>query len=497
MKNIQLIYQLDDCLDWICGNHFTRIALQLKHEDLKYSVDITSYLNTEAAKRLNSNENQEPLNLYVTKTNTCCVDLLVTQHVTNLEAIIHFGKVCLSKPELENQNSKLPTLFVFGHKDTSSLDQERLIENTNRIVTHIKSIKETEGLEKIFVAYDTDLIDCANQLRVCLEQDDTLRDFVSVAKLNNPSFLWCTTPNNEPYFIKNEGSKENLFGHYLLDEAVKIYDCAIYLGTRNSIHLTLNGPSHQYRIRNIQDEIDVEKINVSRVLNRRMALVGRLKEEEELNIGVIITNPLPSFQRISAKLESYAKLRKHRLYYISMIQTIDECKIGNFDLCDAFVVINSCTCSMILESLVFNRPIIAEHEFKLACGIEAEYGRVLWTGSSAHLSADDMINKRKVSEVSLALIHTRNELLERCSQARANKWSGMEYKASVGSDGGDGLGGESLEMVEGLHGIASSYASEPLRKSPPSICCSTNNEQEQTNPDCGSSSNDAACSNQC
>lgn len=479
MTNIQLLYQLDECLDWIIDNKFTRIALQLKHEDLKYSVDIMRYLNSETGRRLDQSDTREPLNLYIAKTNTCCVDLLVTQHVKSLDAIIHFGKVCLSKPELENQDCQLPTLFVFGR--SLSLDQEQLIEATNRIITNLKSIKESDNLKRIFVAYDTDLIDCANKLRDRL-QDDDLRECVFVARLNNLSSSWYTTAENEPYFQRYEGSKENLIDHYILDHTAESYDCAIYLGTRNSINLTLNGPSKQFRI-DPRVGADLETINVTRVLNRRMALVGRLKEENELNVGVILTNPLPNIGRVSANLENYAKSRKHRLYYISMIQTIDECKIGNFDLCDAFVVINSCTCSTILESLVFNRPIIAEHEFKLACGIEAEYGRVLWPGSSSHLSADDMINKRKVSDVSLALIHTRNELLERCSQARTNKWSGMEYKASAGIDGGDGLK-ESLEVVEGLHGIASSYASEPLRKS------STNSPPQEEKSSCSSSSVD-------
>lgn len=458
MAEIEDIFQLDQCLDWIIDNNYRRIVIQLKLEDLKHSTDISTYLTEKIQERGLANSNSfYKLDIYITKSNTCCVDLLVTQHISNLDAIIHFGKVCLSKPHLDNKHDQTPILFVF--KSQSILDKE-FPNKSSIIVDEIKNILKLKPSSRICLLYDTSLIDYAHGLENVLRSEN-LSESVHIAQLLFPTNDWHTIPKYLVKINKTQDQDVIHFGHYLLRRAITDYTCAIYLGDRLSIQLALSGPSELYKI-NCYDDMSLERINTSKLLSRRIALVDRLKDEEELNIGVIITNPLPEIGTIINELEEYSKPRKHTLYFISMIQTIDECKIGNFDLCDAFIVINSCTCSTILESLVFNRPILTKLEYKLACGFEAEYGRVVWPGSSSHLSLDDMFNKRKVSDVSVALIHTRNELLERCSQARANKWSGLEYKASDGSSYGEGS--ESLAVEEGLKGIASSYVSEPLTK---------------------------------
>ena len=469
MDIIRHNFQLDDCLDWITANNFKRVVLQLKREALKHSVSITKYLKETYKARTN----EQGLDLYVTQANTCCIDLMITQHVTNVEAIIHFGKVCLSKPEIQNSPSEIPILFVFGTVQPESVTFQ---ETLHRLTNEIESTCKSEPNCMIVILYDTDLIDYADQVEQALRHPN-LTDKIEVANLYCPSPSWSTTRSNQHRFIKDSNhNTDRIFGQYLLNKSIDRYNCAIYLGDRLSIQLTLQCPSKLFKVD--LNNFQFERVSVRRVLNKRMALVGRLKDEEELKIGVIITNPLPDISKVMETLEFYSKARKHTLYFISMIQTIDECKIGNFDSSDAFIVINSCSCSTILESLVFNRPILNDLEFKLACGFEAEYGRVLWPGSSSHLTEDDMINKRKVSDVSLALIHTRNELLERCSLARANKWSGLEYKATVGNDDKGGGGGESLVVEDGLSGIASSYASEPLKKSD---IVSRNNETEQGN----------------
>lgn len=451
MNNICDFYSLDGCLDWILQNGFKRIVIQLKISDLKHSAKITTYLQEKFLERCD-HETNKPLDIYVTQSSTCCVDLIVTQHVSNLDAIIHFGQVCLTKPYIAHQEEERPILFSFGHP---SLETNLFNENVKLIVEEIEALRSSELNLHACILYDTSLIDYATKLEEIITSKG-YRDSIHVAYLSTPNSNWQTVEDFCPRFIKNEAF--TTFGQYLLPKHIRDYNCAIYIGNCPSLTLTLDGPSKLLKF-DCSEQLKIERVNVSKLLNRRMALVGRLKDEEELKIGVIITNPLPDISNAMERLEGYAKKRKHTLYFISMIQTIDECKIGNFDLCDAFIVINSCTCSTILESLVYNRPIITELEFKLVCGFEAEYGRVLWPGTSTHLSEDDMINKRKVSDVTLALIHTRNDLLERCSQARVNKWSGLEYKAT-----GSCEGHESLVIEEGLKGIASSYLSEPLKR---------------------------------
>lgn len=311
------------------------------------------------------------------------------------------------------------------------------------------------------ILYDPNLIIYATSLERLISRHD-LNQHIEVASLSCPTNLWTTTPEFTHKFLSAD-EVCNQFGYFALQKPVKDYDCAIYLGSSISIKLALMGLKELWRLPCFgENQFKPEQVNLSRLLNRRIALVDRLRDEEELRIGVLITNPLPDISEYIDRFEFYANVRKHTLYFISMVQVIDEYKIGNFDICDAFVIINSCCCTTVLESLIFNRPIITDIEFKLACGFGGEYGGVMWPGSCSHSSEEDIMNKRRVSQVSLALVHTRNELLERCSTSRVNKWSGLDYggPSEISGDGGV----ESLDIEEGLAGIASSYASEPLKR---------------------------------
>ena len=451
---MDLDYVKTACLDWIQANNFRRVLIQFKQDHLDDSVAVSNFLKSSGHA-----VDSQPLEVYVTKSNTCCVDLLVTQHVSNIDGIIHVGNVCVAKPELRCDQINKPVLFVFGRPKLSSEQHEA---RCRLILREIRAISEAcADNTRICLFYDANMISFATNLETIIQNSD-LKERVDVANLHNPLANWTTTADYMHKFVQCKND-DNKLGYFALTRPVGDYDCAIYLGENLSIQLSLTGPRNLSRIHQQDDSFQVEKINVSRVLNRRIALVDRLKDNEELKIGVIITNPLPDIDRYMAELESIAKARRHILYFISMIQTTDEYKMGNFDLCDAFVVINSCFCSTILESLVFNRPILTALEFKLACGFEARYGGVLWPGFSSHQSEEDLINKRKVSDISLALVHTRNELLERCSLARVNKWSGLDFKATLDPEK-DGAGSESLDIEEGLTGIASSYSSEPVKR---------------------------------
>lgn len=446
--------QLASCVKWIQENHFKRVVIQLKKELLVHSFHISNYIKAQCS------AGNQLVDIYITQSNTCSVDLLVTQHVSNLDAIIYFGNVCLTQPEICCTTSTVPILFVFGSEKLESSFDSKL----NSILGAVRELLQSQSNLKLCIFYDTSLIDYAIELETKLGQLELNSSVIDVVDLYCPNPSWSTTLEHQGKVRKLIESNAHRHGHYLLKNPIEFYNCSVLLGTRPSLKLILDGPPKVLRI-DCYDSTTPQEISVTRLLNRRMALVNRVKDEEDLKIGVIITNPLPDFAESSKRLKYYASLRKHTLYFISMIQTIDECKIGNFDLCDAFIVINSCTCSTILETLVFNRPILTDYEFKLACGIETEYGRVLWPGSSSTLTDDDKINKRKVSDVSLALVHTRNELLERCSQARLNRWSGMDFKApNVGSDGLTETM-DSLVIEKGLEGVASSYLSEPLGRS--------------------------------
>ena len=49
------------------------------------------------------------MNRFFSRSSSCCVDEVAAQHY-NADAIIHFGRSCLSQP------CKMPALFVFGRQ---------------------------------------------------------------------------------------------------------------------------------------------------------------------------------------------------------------------------------------------------------------------------------------------------------------------------------------------------------------------------------------------
>lgn len=450
-------FQIEDCGKFILNKQLKKVVLELKNDDLKYSVEIIDHIKDQVKSCSQSTSKSESLlEIYVARSNTCSPDLMVTQHVTGVDSIIHFGNLCLSQPEVVESQLKLPILCVFTRK---IVYKKVFDDNFRQLKSYLEDLTSDSKPNSTCILYDTSLIDYVKSLT----DEKALSGRVDVAKLISPNINWETTPHHNSLFVKQlDGKIIRSYGHFGLLKAIENYRCIVYLGTCPQLGLILSGPSKFIKI-DCYEQFEVTEIGVQKLLRRRLATIERIKDYEEMKIGVIVTNPLPNVRAVMERLEISAKQRKHSLYFISMIQTIDECKIGNFDLCDAFIVINSCHCSTILESLSFNRPIITEKEFHLACGMETTYGGVLWEGFSSSsasnlLTGQDLINKRRVSDVSIALNQTRNELLERCNQASANRWFGLEYNTTA-------EGEESLDIEEGLKGIASSYSSEPLKPS--------------------------------
>lgn len=446
-------FQLEECCQYIIRNNFRRVVLQLRKQQLTHSIQIVNYIQNSVECQKGDSEANHSIDLYVTQSNTCCLDLLVTQHVSDVDAIIHFGNLCLSLPNVESTHLNKPILCIFQHQARKNA---KTIESVNKIKLHVQSLLET-GMKSYCIFYDTSCIDFAIYLKECLQ--DLVE--VDLAKLYRPSNSWETTAIHSSFFIDraNTAIGNSPTGFFNLPKSSRTYDCALYIGSTPQLGLILGGPAKFFRI-NPSNEDVLNEIDVKKLLRRRVATIERIKDYEDLRIGVIITNPLPLVKEKMDKFERISQYKRHTLYFVSMIQTIDEFKIGNFDLCDAFIVINSCHCSTILESLYFNRPILTEVEFQIVCGLETEYGGIVWSGMrnpSNSLSGADLSNQRIMSDVSVAMMHTSNELLERCNQANLNRWSGLDYDTN--NEQSD------LDIEAGLKGIASCYSNEPFDSS--------------------------------
>jgi len=83
---------------------------------------------------------------------------------------------------------------------------------------------------------------------------------------------------------------------------------------------------------------------------------------------------------LCSQSKTFAKKLKKKIYFISLVQTIDEYKLGNFADLNAL-------CRQLLFlffSSQFNRfclPVLNWEELEIAAGVKRYYGGVLWNES--------------------------------------------------------------------------------------------------------------------
>ncbi|GAB0095161.1 2-(3-amino-3-carboxypropyl)histidine synthase subunit 2 [Sergentomyia squamirostris] len=90
--------EISKCRKWIEDNKYTRIALQFPDNLLEHSVTVYEDLKKDTE--------VECFILGDTSYGCCCVDEVAASHV-EADALIHFGRACMSK------NSRLPVLYIF------------------------------------------------------------------------------------------------------------------------------------------------------------------------------------------------------------------------------------------------------------------------------------------------------------------------------------------------------------------------------------------------
>jgi len=177
--------------------------------------------------------------------------------------------------------------------------------------------------------------------------------------------------------------------------------------------------------------------------SQRVALIEKFKQKSCRLVGLVFTNPLPKVNELCSQSKTFAKKLKKKIYFISLVQTIDEYKLGNFADLNAFVVVNSCFCSSALNSIDFCLPVLNWEELEIAAGVKRYYGGVLWNESpDIQLSDSDESEENQLC----------NQLIE-TKVFETNKWFGLEVNA--GSN-------EPSIIKSGQKGIASGYENENL-----------------------------------
>ncbi|XP_054162401.1 2-(3-amino-3-carboxypropyl)histidine synthase subunit 2-like [Oppia nitens] len=422
-KELTELFDLNGCVEWIEENNYLRTCLQFSSDVLQYSSTIALILK----KRTQSD-------YCISYSMMCCVDYLSVKHLNqySVDCIIYFGNVCLTTSQLTDS---LPVLYVFTKNvKTESLD---FIES---------AIVEIDPINCLFL-YTTNNAFLAMQVIERFESNDKMKTIVSLAKLNKQSDKWYFTDSVKSVIdSKDDKTSDTKLGPFKITNDISSYDLVIYLGQCNSLELILNCSKLL--------EIDVNNstkrlINGSKELGKRVALIEKFKQKSCHLIGFLITNPLPNVNEICCQSKKLSKRLHKKLYYISLIQAIDEYKLGNFGELNGFVVINSCYCSTALNSIDYYLPVLNWTEYQIACGVTKHYGGVLWNDNlddtSEPISDHSDIDEASVDDLNKRLIET--QVFE------TNKWFGLQVNA------GDR---EAAVIKSGQKGIASEYENENI-----------------------------------
>ena len=411
---------LGDCVRWITTRSLQRIAIQFAPEDLPDSPRVCQELT-----RLTSAEHE----FFVVLTASCGVDFLAPLRLGSdfFQGIIAFGSavgsLCLAP---DTPFAKLPVLYVFGDR----YDGEDLAFARQQPVL--------QDCDVLFY----DLSHAALVAR--LIQDGAISQS-KAAKITRSSDQWTFSSNVASLVTSESADSGRVFGHFSLPSGVTQPQSVTWLGTCNNLFFKTCG----WNIKGIDPASRSEWSSVShRELTKRLALIEKVKSSK--TIGILFTNMLPSVDETVARVKQLLKKKGKNMILISVVQSADNTKFGNFPEVDVYALSSACDCGSLILKTKTHVPLISLTELEIALGVRRMYGGLEWnaepepeTDESPEVGAD----QASVNEI--------RDIMELKDCMRSN-WFGLEVAA------GDR---EVTAAEEGLMGIASGYSSE--RRSDP------------------------------
>ena len=432
MYEIEHLFDLDVAVKWIKVNSFKCLALEFPVYLVRFSVAITNYLNS----KLNASE------FYNVILNCCSVDYVSPRHLNGqADAIIRFGKCCLASPP--NGIIEYPILFLFENYFLNDQSRE-FIEN------YLKD--EFKSDEDSLIIVDT------NCLKPTLDLVSQLNLNVSIGKFIKFTNKWTFTAELNDYFIdlsevsckdvKETNESRIQFYNYLLDKQLSNYKRLYYIGDQipNSFKiLSLLQVIHL----NVDNRI-ANQIQTNKELMKRSSLIEKVKKLNKF--GVVFTHSYPNINPFVNSIRKLAKRKKKQINFITLVQTTDEAKLGNFAALESLVLINSCYCSHLINTISLHIPLINFDEFKISCGLKLEYGQVKWNDE---LNEEDLNEEDLKDEASQQLLlDDRNTALVE-NYLKEDKWFGLKVNA-----GQDAIS----DLKRGLKGIAMGYGENEFKK---------------------------------
>lgn len=405
-------YGLEEIADWITKHDFKTIALQFKQQRLRDSVEVVK-----ALQRLTSFEHE----FYVVLSPSCSVDYLGPLHLGNsvVDAIVCFGTTCLSKTQ--SALGKLPVFFAFESLPTDTKFLQRALAELN-----VQS-------QNLLVLYSLEYLKAVSELFKDANAPSC------VAKLCNSASNWNFADSVREFIADDQ--TEHTFGHFAIANAITSYSGVVWIGTCNNLYFKVNAPTKLVEIDPATH--DISETKSTRELMKRSSLIEKAKAAEK--IGVVIGNSIPNVGDVFEKLSELSAKSNKVAYFISLVQFVDETKFGNFGELDLFVVVTACNCHQLVQQIRTNVPLVTLLEYEIALGLKRSYGNLVWNEDGPEVAS--------LLPQGEADVPASSDVVE-YKQAMKGSWFGLSVDAGQH---------EIKPAVEGMKGVASGYAEEPIK----------------------------------
>ncbi|XP_071501716.1 2-(3-amino-3-carboxypropyl)histidine synthase subunit 2-like [Diadema antillarum] len=405
-------YETQRCAVFIKKHGFNKVALQFPDSLLGDAAAV--------AERLQALTSSLVFILGDTSYGSCCVDEVAAEHV-GANAIIHFGRACLSVTE------RLPVLYIFGRGRLYAVDcrkklgtilpsgsqrilvfcdviyahelatlQSQLREDYSHIV--FSRINATENVpSRKLDSLSSDRIpelDCDCKSGSCCSKGRSEEKKgqvsgdsheASPSNLQNQRSGDVGSGDNaqtseeaaEESRNNQEIASESLFGRtFSLEAGTTVEDYSVlYIGgegrTLTNLMMTLNKcPFYTY-----DPSTSVarrEELNVSRALMRRYYLIERAKDA---NVVGIVAGTLGVARHLDVVSHLKGVLRHAgKKSYVFAVGKLNVAKLANFPEVDIYVMV-ACPENTLVDSKEFYRPVVTPYEMEIACNEARE-----WTG---------------------------------------------------------------------------------------------------------------------
>ncbi|XP_071447949.1 2-(3-amino-3-carboxypropyl)histidine synthase subunit 2 [Hetaerina americana] len=361
---INTVYEIDKCITWMKRKKVEKVALQFPDEMLGDSANIARMIESIIGKKV-----------YILGDSTygsCCVDEVAAAHA-GCDAVIHFGRSCLSPTE------KLPVLHVFtpllsdfGVSFMNLLDRE----DCGGLLEAFEAVFDNPSIT-LLLAYD---ISVASLMRKIIQILSTRFSSLIISQLCVDTGLekglqkcgpFCQLSNKRGHSCTCLGRSFCLPIAYK-NEDPRIIPTLVFFGedniTLDNLALTLRGhPCFRCFVKDDGDfTVQQRKLDdQNRFLRRRLYLVEKVREASV--VGVVIgTIGREGYLASANRVMSIIREQGRKCYLLAVGRPTPP-KLANFLEVDIFVVIACPECARELDIRgEFHRPVVTPYEVEAA-----------------------------------------------------------------------------------------------------------------------------------